>query len=168
MKIFNNGGVQMTGLKKESQGQEAIQALLQEVHKSENVSEILLDTIVPDITMTKMVMINSDFDIGFEVDREVLHREIISEGYYSSYESSIYPGVNIKYYYNANEVDGVCRCKGMCDGKGHGGFCKKITVAVFKSGKVIITGGQTMEHIYIAKDFITRFIKERESILKIK
>lgn len=168
MKIFNNGGVQMTGLKRESQGREAIHVLLREVRKLPAVSDVFLDTVDPAITMTKMVMINSDFDIGFEVERETLHREIIREGYYSSYESSIYPGVNIKYYYNPRQADGVCRCQGICDGKGNDGFCKKVTVAVFKSGKIIITGGQSMEHIHIAKDFITGFIKEREEILKIK
>ena len=62
-----------------------------------------------------MVLINSDFDIGYEINREVLHREIVDAGVYSSYEPCIYPGVNAKYYWNEDYFDngkpGVCMCK---------------------------------------------------------
>ena len=47
-----------------------------------------------------IVLINSDFDIKYKVQRDILHREIIDAGLYSSYEPCIYPGVNIKYYMN--------------------------------------------------------------------
>lgn len=168
MKVFNNGGIQMTGLKSEEQGLLAIQTFLSEASRLENISEIFVDTTCPSLIRKKMVMINSDFDIGFQIDREVLHREIIQKGYYSSYEPVIYPGVNIKYYHNTIQNNGICTCEGVCDGKGHDGFCKKITVAVFKSGKIIITGGQSVEHIENAYEFITTFIREREELLKIK
>lgn len=168
MKVFNNGGIQMTGLKSEGQGQRAIQTFLSEASKIPNISEIFVDTIIPTIVRKKMVMINSDFDIGFHIDREVLHREIIRQGYYSSYEPVIYPGVNIKYYHNTNQTNGICVCEGACDGKGHEGFCKKITVAVFKSGKIIITGGQSTGHILKAYEFITEFIGERKELIEIK
>ena len=168
MKVFNNGGIQMTGLKSEEQGQQAIQTFLSEASKIPTISEIFVDTIEPTIVRKKMVMINSDFDIGFQIDREVLHREIIRKGYYSSYEPVIYPGVNIKYYHNTNQTNGICVCEGACDGKGHNGFCKKITVAVFKSGKIIITGGQSTEHILKAYEFITEFIGDRQELIEIK
>ena len=48
----------------------------------------------------KIVLINSDFDIKYKVDREKLHREIIRLGLFSTYEPCMYPGVNIKYNYN--------------------------------------------------------------------
>lgn len=168
MKVFNNGGIQMTGLKSEAQGGLAIHTLISEVSQSATRDRIFLDMELPSLTMTKMVMINSDFDIGFQVDRETLHREIIKMGYYSSYEPVIYPGVNIKYYHNTNQNNGICQCEGPCDGKGKDGYCKKITVAVFKSGKIIITGGQTMGHIHTAYAFITKFILDRKEHIKIK
>ena len=168
MKVFNNGGIQMTGLKSEAQGELAIRTFLAEASKIKDIEDIFVDMIEPTIIRKKMVMINSDFDIGFQIDREALHREIIKDGYYSSYEPVIYPGVNIKYYHNTNQCTGICICEGMCDGKGNDGFCKKITVAVFKSGKVIITGGQSLIHIKTAYEFITEFIGDREDIIKIK
>ena len=45
---------------------------------------------------------NSDFDIGIRINNSVLHRLIIDNNIHSSYESCIYPGVNIKYYHIQN------------------------------------------------------------------
>ena len=166
VKVFNNGGIQMTGLKREEQGNDTIQILL---HYFTNLSidkkKEIFDNINPKLLSSKIVLINSDFDIQFKINRELLHRLIISLGLYSSYEPTIYPGVNIKYYFNSNEKnDGVCRCTGKCNGKGIN-CCKKITIAVFNSGKIIITGGQSYEHLNTAYEFIQKIIKENKSQL---
>ena len=108
-------------------------------------------------------MINSDFNIGFKVNREVLHRIVISKGYYSSFEPSIYPGVNIKYYYNPLDYSGLCKCDEVCDGKGKNGCCKKITVAVFNSGSTIITGAQSFDQLNKGYDFIMNVINEKKN-----
>ena len=42
----------------------------------------------------------------------------------------------------------------IISGKGKNGNCKKITIAVFKSGCAIVTGGQNPKQINIAYDFI--------------
>ena len=89
---------------------------------------------------------------------------------YSTYETCIYPGVNIKYYINTNNCDGICKCTSICNGKGNGcgdGNCKKVTIAVFKSGKVIITGGQNQEQITESDRFITNFIENKKDYLKL-
>ena len=118
-----------------------------------------------------IVLINSDFDIGYKIKRDILHREIVDAGMYSSYEPCIYPGVNIKYYFNSNQTNGICKCSAMCIGKGNGlsdGGCKKITVAVFKSGKIIITGARTREQLEISYHFITKFINDRKREIELK
>ena len=119
----------------------------------------------------KLVLINSDFDIGFEINREVLHKEIIDSGVYSSYEPCIYPGVNIKYFMNTTNFDGICDCSEMCNGKGRAdgdGDCKKVTIAVFKSWKIIITGGQHTDQLETAYRFIKNFIDERKELFVLK
>tara|TARA_B100000470_G_C19585840_1_gene299912 strand:- start:412 stop:603 length:192 start_codon:yes stop_codon:yes gene_type:complete len=53
----------------------------------------------------------------------------------------------------------------MCNGKGDGngdGDCKKVTIAVFKSGKIIITGGQNKGQLETSYRFIKNFIDERK------
>tara|TARA_B100000902_G_C27290607_1_gene906917 strand:- start:1308 stop:2072 length:765 start_codon:yes stop_codon:yes gene_type:complete len=161
VKIFNNGGVQMTGLKSKEQGEYVV-----------NILKNLLQQhgLVPnDVSLSpiKIVLINSDFDFGQEINREMLHRLIVEENYYSSFEPIIYPGVNIKYYFNTNNRAGICQCGDICNGKGQNGNCKKITIAVFKSGKIIITGGQSIQQINTAYNFITSFLSENKDLIKI-
>ena len=170
VKIFNNGRIQMTGLKKNNQGKEVIKIFLEEVNKlSEEYKKEIYEVSNPKFTWIKTVLINSDFDLHYKVDREALHRSIIDEGYYSSFEPCIYPGVNIKYYYNKFKGNnGICDCEKMCNGKGKDNTCKKITIAVFNSGKIIITGGNSMEHIEIAYNFIYNFIESRKDIIQMK
>ena len=170
VKIFNNGRIQMTGLKNSEQGKEIIKIFLEEVNKlSEEYKKEIYEVSNPTFTWIKTVLINSDFDLHYKVDRESLHRSIIDEGYYSSFEPCIYPGVNIKYYYNKfKENNGICDCEKMCNGKGKDNTCKKITIAVFNSGKIIITGGNSMEHIEIAYNFIYNFIESRKDIIQMK
>tara|TARA_B100001094_G_scaffold181735_1_gene176101 strand:- start:763 stop:1503 length:741 start_codon:yes stop_codon:yes gene_type:complete len=165
VKLFNNGKIQITGLKKEDQGHLLVKDLI-EYFKDINVFE---DDIY--LVNHKLVLINSDFDIGYEINREILQREIIDYGIYSSYEPCIYPGVNIKYFINVNNSDGICCCESMCNGKGRAdgdGNCKKVTIAVFKSGKIIITGGQNTKQLESAYYFIHNFINERKEIFVLK
>ncbi len=166
VKLFNNGRIQMTGLKQKQQGIDIIHMLLQYLGKlSENKRKDILDNINPEIRESRIVLINSDFDIRFKINREILHRLIVSRGYYSSYEPTIYPGVNIKYYFNPKHDNcGICKCTFPCNGKGKG-CCKKITIAVFNSGKIIITGGQSYEHLNTAYSFIKDIINERRDEL---
>ena len=165
VKLFNNGKIQITGLKKEDQGPKLIESLIEYLKDIDVMEE---DTYLMN---HKLVLINSDFDLGFEINRDALQREIIEAGIYSSYEPCIYPGVNIKYFININNFDGICCCESMCNGKGRAdgdGRCKKITIAVFKSGKVIITGGQSIEQLETAYYFIQDFIDEKKELFVLK
>ena len=165
VKLFNNGKIQITGLKGVDQGPILIQKLLEYF---QDLSVLTYDAFLMN---HKLVLINSDFDLGYEIDRETLHNEIIDAGIYSSYEPCIYPGVNIKYFMNTNNFDGICDCLSMCNGKGRAdgdGDCKKVTIAVFKSGKVIITGGQHTDQLETAYRFIKNFIDERKELFVLK
>ena len=170
LKLFNNGGIQMTELKSLVHVDQSIHILLKEIKKlsSEARSQIFLNDSDPCIVpeKKKMVMINSNFSVGFPIDRENLHRKVLTLGYYSSYDASIYPAVNLKYYYNpTKQTNGVCNCEGLCDGKGKDGCCRKITIAIFNSGQIIITGAQERTHLYVAYHFINNFINEHKAIV---
>lgn len=169
MKVFNNGTIQMTGLKSKQQGLDIVHLFIDELKKIPSIHrESILDNIDPEIKESRIVLINSDFDIHSKINRELLHRIIVDKGYYSSFEPTIYPGVNIKYYYNELEGNnGICQCSDMCNGKGNN-CCKSITIAVFSSGKIIITGGQSYKHLNIAYDFISSIIIKNKKDLFIK
>tara|TARA_B100000676_G_C18003567_1_gene802337 strand:+ start:104 stop:1273 length:1170 start_codon:yes stop_codon:yes gene_type:complete len=123
-----------------------------------------------------IVLINSDFNINFKIKRNILH-SILKDEYnlISRFEPGIYPGVNNKFYWNTEyksdpmKKPGVCYCKKPCDGKGLGcgdGDCKKITIAAFSSGSVIITGARKIEQINDCYDFINKVFKD--NYMKVK
>jgi TATA-box binding protein (TBP) (component of TFIID and TFIIIB) len=162
-KIFRNGNVQMTGLRYIEQGHIVVEHIIKTV---KDIYEID-NTIVSDVSMLKssnyrIRLINCDFKVGFEIKREKLYKMMLSDyNIPCNYEPCIYPGVKIQYWWNKNETnkDGCCRCSNKCFGKGSGigdGNCKKITIAVFQSGCIIITGGQSIEQIDEAYDFICK------------
>ena len=111
-------------------------------------------------------MMNSDFDIKKNIDRDLLQDKIMDAGYYSVYEPDWYPGVNIKYYFNNNnDKTGICKCTEKCNGKGKGcgnGQCKRVTIAVFASGKIIITGGRSKIQLVDSYNFIKGVLDDKE------
>ncbi len=171
VKLFNNGKIQMTGLKYEEHGSKVLDMIIPLLVRLDQTHENkILNNMDIKYKPMNIACINSDFSIGYNIKREIFHQEIIKKGYYSSYEPCIYPGVNTKYYYNTLYPGGICKCNNPCTGKGDGksdGGCKRITVAVFKSGKSIITGARSKEQLDIAHKFITKFIVDNEDILKL-
>ena len=166
VKIFNNGRIQMTGINSDNVGITTMDIVLKELLNLSNKKDIFSETDIKQLGDLETVLINSDFDIHCEVDRENLHRAIVDNGYLSSYEPCNYPGVNIKYYFNPYKRNfGICDCEKPCNGKGLNDTCKKITIAVFKSGKIIITGGRNKHHIQTAYEFITEFIDENKKLV---
>jgi hypothetical protein len=90
----------------------------------------------------------------------------------ATYEPEIYPGVKICYSWNEDYQDrnqyreGRCYCTERCTGKGKkdsvargNGNCKIITICVFQSGKIIITGGKSLKQTHDAYYFINRVLK---------
>ena len=138
------------------------------------VENAMISNLTAKIKDYNIVLINSDYYLGFEIKRNVLHELLVNKyNIFSSYEPCIYPGVNSKFYYNEKYKDmeyrGKCYCDTYCNGKGTGngnGQCKKITVAIFQSGSIIITGARNMNQIKIAHSFINKVIDDNYSDLK--
>jgi len=161
VKFFNNGKIQMTGLKYEEQGSKLLNEKLIPMFKDYK------DTFDDKLTLKnyRIVLINSDFAMDDEVDRDQLQLKLKEYDYYSTFEPCVYPGVNMKYYFNNNNDNtGICKCESICYGKGNSGGdgdCKRVTIAVFKKGKIIITGAKSREQLAICKEFIKDFINNK-------
>ena len=186
VKLFKNGKVQMTGVKTENDGHRVLQHvtdLVTRVHNNVCDKEGTNNSMVKDIDTLRpsdlsIHLINSDFKVNMEIRRDLLYRLLIED--YSvicTYEPCIYPGVKIQYYLNRNSNNthsihkpGQCTCvDGVCNGKGDGFTttnCKKITISVFQSGCVLITGVTRKEHIDIGYDFIVGVLKRHEQRVK--
>ena len=171
LKIFRNGKVQMTGLKSQEEGTQACNILIKLILDMKSVlPDLVIDYYnpenkIPFISDLKIVLINSDYSAGFKMKRDKLHEILFNKNIYVSYEPDIYPGVNAKFYWNKSKKnnDGICNCKSECTGKGDGngdGKCKKITIATFQSGNVIITGARDFSQTKDAYNFINSVFSE--------
>ena len=163
IKLFTNGSISMTGCLQDKDGKDAVKILLDELNKYED-KHIFVDDEVQ-ISDYKITMINSDFKLNFKLDRYILHEKLVNFGLLSNYDPESYPGVKIYYfwnYYNNKKNIGICKCKSKCNGKGDGtgdGKCKKVTIAIFSSGSIIITGANNEQQIIDVYKQINRFIK---------
>jgi len=164
VKLFGNGGIQMTGIPAEEFAKETLQWLLDELQK---VQAPIFAT-KPSLTKFKVQLINSDFQVAHAINRIALHN-ILSQTYglFSTFESTIYQGVNTKYYYNDQHPDknrpGICLCTKRCRGQGSGsgpGECKRITMSVFQTGKIIITGGRYLFQLEEAYNFLNAVLQQ--------
>jgi TATA-box binding protein (TBP) (component of TFIID and TFIIIB) len=212
IKVFQNGNVQMTGLKEFEDAHLVLQKLTSNIREifSENPN-ILVNTgeneQIQSIDYQNFVvrLINTDFRCytdaeltkQFHIKRKALHNLLIekqtvierkdvnenfhgneivrnSTGIYKSIVSSFnpgcYPGVKIEYYWNQNKQhqNGLCECNEMCIGKHNNQAwkCKKITIAVFESGSIIVTGSVSFEQVKSARDYICNFLNAHSQLIE--
>jgi len=165
IKTFRNGNIQVTGVKDIEQGHIVVDKMidiLRDIYLNKDAN-VIEDVNELKNTEYKIRLINTDYKVGFPIKRDILHKILKNEyGMVCNYEPVIYPGVKLHYFFNKSNRchDGRCKCKSKkCqDNKGGEGIgdgnCKKITIAVFQSGCIIITGSQTREQIEECYEFI--------------
>jgi TATA-box binding protein (TBP) (component of TFIID and TFIIIB) len=173
IKLFKNGGFQMTGISSEEMARAALTRLI-----ALNVGRGIWaeeDTKPPYIKVFEVCMMNSDYRIAKAIRRDRLYRVLVEEyGLWSSYEPTIYQGVNTKFFWNkmrpAGAPPGICVCPTPCEGDGDGyavGRCKKITISPFRTGSIIITGAKHKEQLMDAYDFMNGVLeKYQEQVLR--
>ena len=159
VKVFKNGAIQMTGCKSIDDFEFALTTICSELIKKKAVYNktdkvIQKKYFVANFTNTdptkisnlKIRMINSNFNVGFLIDREKLYELLIKSNIRCIYEPCIHACVNIKYLYKGKET---------------------ISVFVFESGSIIITGAKTKNHIVESYKFITKILFENyDKIIK--
>jgi TATA-box binding protein (TBP) (component of TFIID and TFIIIB) len=177
IKIFKNGKIQMTGVKHVESGIEAVEFLITIV-KDVNLHTKLVDDVdCLSCSGCNIHLINSDFKVNMEIRRDLLFQLITKEyDVTCTYEPCIYPGVKIQYFLNKTadlslspKIHGVCPCIPQCNGKGNGettDSCKKITISIFQSGCILITGVTSIKHIEIGYKFITDILRKHEPEIK--
>jgi TATA-box binding protein (TBP) (component of TFIID and TFIIIB) len=165
----NNGKITLTGSKCEHDGYYASCVLLEEMKKDISIFPDLDENAVNALKIAnyKITMINSDFNTNFRIDLlkllSILNNS--EKELFTKFNPEKYRGLIIGFYWNTNKYnqDGKCTCTVKCNGKGCGtgnGACKKITISIFKSGSVIITGGRLTTQIDDAYKLINNIFKK--------
>lgn len=151
IKLFNNGSIQMTGCKSADGTVEALEKLtnmitkekaiidtktfkLKEIPFVSDVSKIC----VSNITDYNIAMINSNFSIGFRIDRKKLFKKMLLDNVDVSFDSIIHAGVIARF--------------------NTGG--KTTSILIFESGSIVITGAQSCDHINKSYMFINKYLLE--------
>lgn len=149
VKLFSNGAIQMTGCKSIEGVIDALSKIFIELKVIKATLDYKKNKVIdkpfvsnPDILdiknlyNIKICMINSNFCIGFNIDRDKLFDLLIADKIECSYDPIIHACVNIKYEHPE----------------------KTISVFVFESGAVIITGARTCSQIVEAYTFINKYL----------
>lgn len=161
MKLFANGGFQMTGVTDEEFSREVISwviGIFNAFKTPISAAPLIMKTF-------NVQLLNSDYKMNALAKRAELHKILCTTYNLSStLETTIYQGVNTKYYYNEASLlgGGICRCARFCTGQGDGtsiGACKRITIAIFQTGSIIITGARTRKQLDEAYEFINQIIR---------
>jgi TATA-box binding protein (TBP) (component of TFIID and TFIIIB) len=165
MKLFENGGFQMTGVTSEEFSRSVVEWLIEYAKQfTTPISSELLK-----IAKFAIQLLNSDYKMNTLAKRDEIHRLLTSQyRLFSTLETTIYQGVNTKYYYNEEapldtELWGICQCARPCTGQGDGksiGNCKRVTISIFQTGSIIITGARNRSQLDEAYEFINQILRK--------
>jgi len=185
IKIFKNGNVQITGIKNKDDTAIIMNKIINEIKYIYDINkDILIYCNLEDFERNNFIirMINTDFKSyviennlqnQYLIRRKQLHKILISDLYNNrcSFQPGIYHGVKLEFFWNTiNETNkGICNCSNHCFGKGKGNGlndCKKITVAIFESGSILITGGVCFKQIDDAYNYICSILTTHENEIR--
>lgn len=190
IKIFKNGNIQLTGIRSIDHPKVIVDSIIQNIKNIyTNMTKKIFITNYNDTdplsrliySNFKVRMINSDLKIytdieqtdKFNIKRKELHNILISGKYNnkSSFQPNVYQGVKLEYFWNTfnEKKDGICKCSANCFGKSSGigdGNCKKVTVAIFESGSILITGGVSFDQIDDVYKYICTIIEDNKNTIK--
>jgi hypothetical protein len=90
-------------------------------------------------------MINTNFNIGFQINRDKLYQMLVSYGYDAVFDPIIHACVNVKY--TIPQLN------------------KTVSIFVFESGSITIAGSNSCQQILLTYNFINKFILSNYSKL---
>jgi len=154
VKIFNTGKLEIPGIQN-------IQTLN---YVLEVVTRILRPAVSPDLSYLEgecdTVLINSNFNCGFYIDRDRLH-EILKYKYRinSNYDSCSYPGIQSKFYYVYGREVQNGQQPHYTKTEPKPDFCE-ISFMIFRTGSVLIVGKCSEEILYTIYNFLKALLEE--------
>ncbi len=176
IKIFRNGNLHMTGVKKPEDAEFITNILIEEILRISKIDATIVAKL-EELSGHPIIirMINTNFSVPYLIRRKDLHKMLISPQYGNlcDFQPGSYPGVKLKYFWNSDEntVRGICACTTLCEGKGCGegnGQCKKVTVSIFESGNILITGANQFVQVDDAYKYICEVLKDNNDRIRKK
>lgn len=149
IKLFINGSIQMTGCKSIDGAYEALEKLFECLRVEKGVINYAKNKIedkmfvtkrenidIEKITDFKIAMINSNFNMGFHIDRDKLYNLMTLEGIDCTFDPLNHAGVITRYEHTD----------------------KSISIFIFESGSIVITGVRNCQQIKEAYNYINKYL----------
>lgn len=170
VKVFNTGKLEIPGI---------VDSSLLDIIKT-NILNILTPLISDKLTFINTdeennVLINSNFNCGFHIKRDVLYN-ILKDKYNieTSYDSCSYPGVKSKYYYNmyisndkqTGQIDNTDSNMKTSDIEDSKKYCE-VSFMVFRTGSCLIVGNCNEEILYNVYGFIKNVLQNEYKLIRV-
>lgn len=173
VKVFNTGKMEIPGI---------INVFLLDI-----VKEKIL-TLIQQFTENKLhfiensgfdnVLINSNFNCGFYINREVLHNLLTQKyGIETSYDPCSYPGVKCKFYFNNEEefdeivqngvinvVDRTMKMSELMDNKKY----TEVSFMIFRTGSCLIVGNCSEKILLFIFEFIKKILLDEYHQIRVE
>jgi TATA-box binding protein (TBP) (component of TFIID and TFIIIB) len=134
VKVFNTGKLEIPGV----QNDESYRVILQEIINI--LQPYFEETLFYKENINETVLINSDFNCGFFINREALY-DILRNKYniQSIYDPCSYPGIQCKFYYNP-DIGIQNGCQISEENEHLYNNIIKVSFMIFRTGSVLIVG----------------------------
>jgi hypothetical protein len=173
VKVFNTGKLEIPGVLN--------------VNLFDRVKVFILDTLRPYFTEpigfkdipSENVLINSNFECNYNINRDALHYILKSEKYKidTTFDSCSYPGIKCKYYF--------CNKNGFDTSKQNGVILEedfnltvdelieskkytKVSFMIFRTGGCLIVGNCSEEILTFVYDFVKKILKDEYANIYVK
>lgn len=148
VKVFNTGKLEIPGV----QNEDVFKMILSEV--LETLQPHLQENLDYKEDTNETVLINSNFNCGFFVNREVLY-DILKFKYniHCIYDPCSYPGIQCKFYYNP-DIGLQNGCQISEENKDLYKNIREVSFMIFRTGSVLIVGRCDENVLMIIYDFL--------------
>jgi hypothetical protein len=153
VKIFNTGKLEIPGI--------------QDDNVFEMILQMIIDILQPNMeeklyykeNSCETVLINSNFNCGFYINRETLY-DILKYKYniQSIYDPCSYPGIQCKFYFNP-DIDLQNGCQISKDKMDMYQNVKQISFMIFRTGSVLIVGKCDENVLFLIYDFLKNIFR---------
>jgi TATA-box binding protein (TBP) (component of TFIID and TFIIIB) len=149
VKIFNTGKLEIPGVKDDNIFDKILKNIINILQKLINIS------LEYEYNKNENVLINSNFNCGFYLNREVLYNLLkFKYNIQAIYDPCSYPGIQCKFYYNPDSItQNGCNISNL-EKKN----LKEVSFMIFRTGSVLIVGKCDEKILIIIYNFLKNIL----------
>ena len=178
VKVFANGNLHMTGVKDVASGSAIVDRIINTLRDIPGAKRFDDSTLKNQDYIVRMINVDFKLD-GWGINRDKLFAALdASTSLKLVYEANTYQALKVHYYFNniKHVQNGCCECHAAtdptrkCEGKGKGVVikdCKRVTLTIFGTGKMMIIGASSMAQVDHVHAFAQRMLTEHFGTVRV-